>query len=191
MDMIYDMAIRFVTTKAADYDVYRYVIIKTGWGYMGLRGWDDNISRLVLPQRSKKGVCQALACESKTAREDDKLGLCLQRSLIDYFEGKAVRFDCTLDISWASEFARKVLRCCSRIKPGQTISYGDLAHRVNRPRAARAVGGVMAKNRIPLIIPCHRVIAADGHLGGFSAAGSVDLKKRLLQHESKTLMPLT
>ena len=87
-----------------------------------------------------------------------------------------------------SPFAIRVLTACRDIKFGQTISYGQLAHKVGRPKAARAIGRVMAKNPLPLIIPCHRIIRTDTKLGGFSAPGGVTLKKRLidLEHQSSS-----
>jgi len=81
---------------------------------------------------------------------------------------------------------RKVLRACRNIPHGQTATYGALAARVGSPAAARAVGGAMAANPIPLIIPCHRVLRADGGLGGFSTTGGTATKQRLLQHERLT-----
>ena len=67
---------------------------------------------------------------------------------------------------------------------GETVSYAELAGRAGSPNAARAVGGVMAGNRVPLLVPCHRVVGAGGRLGGFSAPTGVELKKRLLALEA-------
>jgi methylated-DNA-[protein]-cysteine S-methyltransferase len=86
-----------------------------------------------------------------------------------------------------SDFQRAVVGHCRRIPPGQTLTYGQLAARVGRPRAARAVGRVMATNRFPLIVPCHRVVAAGGVLGGFSAPQGLAMKKRLLAAEAASI----
>jgi O-6-methylguanine DNA methyltransferase len=86
-----------------------------------------------------------------------------------------------------SLFAGRVLTACGDIKFGQTISYGRLAKKIGRAGAARAVGGALAKNRLPLIIPCHRVIRSDGKIGGFSAAGGTTIKKGMLELERKIL----
>jgi methylated-DNA-[protein]-cysteine S-methyltransferase len=72
-----------------------------------------------------------------------------------------------------------------RIRFGQTHSYGELASLVGSPRAARAVGSVMAKNRTPLVVPCHRVLASRGAIGGFSAMDGVHMKRRLLDLEAQ------
>ena len=83
-----------------------------------------------------------------------------------------------------STFARRIVRACRRIPYGETVSYGTLAARCGSPGAARAVGRVMASNRYPLVVPCHRVLGAGGRLGGFSAPQGVRMKKRLLDMES-------
>ncbi len=92
--------------------------------------------------------------------------------------------DVELYLDDLTQFQRDVLRACRRIPPGDTISYGALADVVGRPGAARAVGRVMATNRFPLISPCHRVVAADGSMRGFSAPEGKKMKQRLLALES-------
>ena len=81
----------------------------------------------------------------------------------------------------------RVIAACRRIPWGETRSYGDLATECGSPGAARAVGSVMAKNRYPLIVPCHRVLAAGGDIGGYSAADGLVMKRRLLAAEGLTL----
>ena len=88
--------------------------------------------------------------------------------------------DIPVDLSGNSEFSRKVLRTLRIVKPGQVITYGQLAERTGRPGAARAVGRIMGANPVPVIVPCHRCLGADGSLTGFSAAGGTGLKARLL-----------
>jgi methylated-DNA-[protein]-cysteine S-methyltransferase len=88
-----------------------------------------------------------------------------------------------LDIDRYTGFARDVLTACRRIPWGQTMTYGELAAQCGAPGAARAVGNVMASNRFPLVVPCHRVVAAGGRLGGFSAPQGVEMKRRLLRLE--------
>lgn len=91
--------------------------------------------------------------------------------------------DTPLDLSKLNVFDRAVMQEAMRIPPGETRTYGDLAKAVGRPTEARAVGQVMARNPIPLIVPCHRVVAANGGLGGFSAPGALRAKTRLLAIE--------
>jgi methylated-DNA-[protein]-cysteine S-methyltransferase len=89
----------------------------------------------------------------------------------------------SLDLSRCSPFFRRVYELTRAIPAGQTVSYGELAARAGEPRAARAVGQAMARNPFPLIVPCHRVTAAHGGAGGFSAYGGVGTKHRLLRIE--------
>ncbi|UUO04407.1 methylated-DNA--[protein]-cysteine S-methyltransferase [Blastopirellula sp. J2-11] len=88
-----------------------------------------------------------------------------------------------IDLTGFTPFATRVYQQCRKIPPGTTLSYGQLAARAGSPAAARAVGGAMARNRIPLLIPCHRVIASSGKLHGFSAPQGLKLKERLLRLE--------
>ena len=110
----------------------------------------------------------------------------LVAQLVSYTEGAPQRFDrVRIDADTLTPFARRVMQACRNIPYGHSITYGGLARRAGSPGAARAVGSVMAKNRFPLIVPCHRVVAAGGRLGGFSAAGGQGLKRRLLQMEAR------
>lgn len=88
-----------------------------------------------------------------------------------------------VDLSGMSAFRRRVLRRVRGIAFGRTRSYGEVAATVGSPRAARAVGTAMAKNPLPLVVPCHRVLGGAGRLGGYSACGGTALKKALLMHE--------
>lgn len=102
-----------------------------------------------------------------------------------YYEGEPVDFsrDPAVDLNGSHPFARRVLQACRKIAFGRTTTYSDLARQVGSPRAARAVGSVMAGNPIPLIIPCHRVLRTDSGLGGFSAPGGTAIKQKMLRHE--------
>ena len=101
--------------------------------------------------------------------------------LIEYLEGKRKAFDLPLDLR-GTDFQLRVWEALCAIPFGTTRSYVDIATAVGRPSAVRAVGGANAANPIPFIVPCHRVIAADGRLGGYS--GGLELKARLLAMES-------
>lgn len=91
--------------------------------------------------------------------------------------------DVEVDTSHLTRFGHRVIKACRAIPYGKTTSYAGLAEQAGSPKAARAVGQCMASNRVPLIIPCHRVVAADGRLGGFSAPGGTTVKRRLLALE--------
>ena len=89
-----------------------------------------------------------------------------------------------LDMVGVTAFERRVYEAARRIAPGATCSYGEIAAAIGAPREARAVGAALGRNPFPLIVPCHRVLAAGGRLGGFSAPGGRTTKRRLLAIES-------
>lgn len=101
----------------------------------------------------------------------------------DYLAGKVVGFPDRLDLSWASLFQRSVWKVDQSIPYGETRTYHWVAEKLGMPKAARAVGQALARNPLPIIIPCHRVIYSDGNLGGFSSGQ--DWKRRLLEIEAK------
>ncbi len=99
-----------------------------------------------------------------------------------YFAGDLAALDAVpVDLEGTTPFARSVLSALREVGPGQLTTYGALAAAVGRPAAARAVGGVMAANRLPIVVPCHRVLAGGGKLGGYS--GGLGVKGWLLAHE--------
>ncbi len=109
----------------------------------------------------------------------------LVQRLQDYSSGRPVEFDdFQIDTRAMTDFGRGVILACRKIPYGQTLTYGQLAARAGNSGAARAVGNQMANNRIPLIVPCHRVLRAGKGLGGYSAAGGVEMKRRLLEMEA-------
>ena len=117
---------------------------------------------------------------------DDREPVLLEagRQLTAYFSGGLREFDLPLALK-ISAFAASVLRETARIPYGETVSYGGIAERIGRPAANRAVGGALNKNPLPIVIPCHRVIAANGRLNGY--AYGLDMKKMLLRLEKHFL----
>lgn len=92
-----------------------------------------------------------------------------------------------LDLTGVGQFDRCVYQVARTIAPGRTLTYGEIASRIGAPREAREVGGALGRNPFPLVVPCHRVLAADGHPGGFSAPGGVETKLRLLAIEGVSI----
>jgi methylated-DNA-[protein]-cysteine S-methyltransferase len=92
-----------------------------------------------------------------------------------------------LDMSAVPDFQRRVYAIARTIPPGETTTYGAIAMRIGAPGAGRAVGKALGQTPFPIVVPCHRVVAAGGKLGGFSADGGVATKKRLLAIESRAL----
>jgi methylated-DNA-[protein]-cysteine S-methyltransferase len=110
------------------------------------------------------------------------------RQIGDYFAGKRHAFDLPIDLR-ASDWDRLVLTGAARLDYGETASYGELARRIGRPGAAQAVGGAMGRNPVPILIPCHRIVGADGALGGYGGStyadrqAALNIKRRLLAIE--------
>jgi methylated-DNA-[protein]-cysteine S-methyltransferase len=109
-----------------------------------------------------------------------------RRELDEYFEGRRTEFDLPLDVTRVPEFQRVVLHELALVPYGEVTTYGALAARVGKPRAARAVGGAMNRNPIPIVLPCHRVIGASGSLTGYG--GGLDRKRALLKLEGALLV---
>ena len=167
----------------------RYVIFSTRWGYFGLAATGAGLLRTCLPMPRASRVKSLLLDIYPSSRCERGLFRPLQEQIVAFFEGAYVDFDKNIHLLLEdfSPFARSALAACRGIRYGRTVSYGQLAAMAGCPKAARAIGGVMSKNPIPLIIPCHRVIRSDGKIGGFSAIGGVPLKKRMLEIQSHAL----
>jgi len=106
----------------------------------------------------------------------------------NYLDGKQEKFDLPTDISTLTEFQQKVLEATRRIPRGTIATYMDIARKIGNPKAVRAVGQALGRNPIPIVIPCHRVIASDGSLGGYSGGGGLNTKAKLLQLEGAQLI---
>ena len=109
----------------------------------------------------------------------------IRRELHEYFEGNRQTFDLDLDLTPVAEFNRLALDELARVPYGQVTTYGALAAKIGRPKAARAVGGAMNRNPIPIVLPCHRVVGAGGSLVGY--AGGLERKEALLRLEGALL----
>lgn len=172
----------------------RFALIQTGWGVAAVLCTEAGVSGLVWPQRSKKRASY-LARQRAPGAEEIPPGRApggVARKLADYFSDPSGRKPRTVDftgvpvdLSSRPAFHARVLRALHKVGYGQTVSYSQLARRVGKPGAARAVGQAMANNPIPVILPCHRVLRSDGGLGGFSADEGVALKRRMLEMEQQ------
>ena len=110
-----------------------------------------------------------------------------RQQLAEYFSGNRHDFCLPLDLSPGSPFQRSVWEAARHIPYGRTSTYGEIAQAVGIPNAARAVGNALANNPVPIIVPCHRVLRADGAWGGYR--GGLEIKKVLLSLERETLHP--
>jgi methylated-DNA-[protein]-cysteine S-methyltransferase len=166
-------------------------IFPSDLGWMAIAGRNGAVVSIDFGYPSKERATKVLASRwSRTTSIGD--GLRSEKWLHDvaslltrYSVGHVVDFsDVVVDLEHLTPFARRVVAACRNIPRGGMRTYGDLATECGSPGAARAVGSVMAKNRYPLIVPCHRVVGAAGSLGGYSAPEGLAMKRTLLALES-------
>jgi methylated-DNA-[protein]-cysteine S-methyltransferase len=158
---------------------------KTKWGIFRTAATDKRLELVTMPGESKESFDDRIA-ERFGKYEINRGGKLNQQSESEiraYVEGKLKKFTVKINIE-AAPFQKKVLNYVARIPFGKTKTYGEIAAIVGNPRASRAVGTANARNNLPLIVPCHRVVASKG-LGGYG--GGLLLKKKLLKHEGISL----
>lgn len=160
----------------------QYAFVDTSWGAFCFVARDGRLIRTFLPE-PKKIILSDIRKRWPGAEENRRLLPMFQKQVARYFSGKPCTFSVSVDVADQTTFRQVVLDACRKIPYGHTASYADLARAVGKPGAARAVGGTMARNPLPLIVPCHRVVRSDGSLGGFSSRNGLDEKKRLLRLE--------
>jgi O-6-methylguanine DNA methyltransferase len=164
--------------------IYYDVIPRTFVGAVYIAVTDKGLCAVMMGNRTRKRFEEQLTemFPGETAKADRRRLGPYRQELEEYFDGKRVVFTKPVDLrAVKGPFHRKVLRKLKELPPGRVISYGDLAARSGSPRAGRAVGTAMAANPLPIVNPCHRVVASEGRLGGFS--GGISQKKQLLNHE--------
>jgi methylated-DNA-[protein]-cysteine S-methyltransferase len=163
----------------------KYAIFPTKWGYFGLAATPKALLRTCLPGPGYEEIKARLLKDLPAARFDRTLFKPVQKRICAYFDAETIEFgpDIPLDLTGLTPFQAAVLTACRQLQFGRTTTYGQLAKKLSRPAAARAVANALARNPLPLIIPCHRVLCANGSLGGFSAPGGTELKAGLLRHE--------
>jgi methylated-DNA-[protein]-cysteine S-methyltransferase len=163
-----------------------FTVFDTAIGCCAL-GWTEaGIVDVNLPEASADATRRRIAGRLAGSREQQPpagVRETVQR-IVALFDGARDDLaDVELDLSGVPDFHRDVYRVTRGIKPGQTLSYGAIATELGVPGAARAVGRALGHNPCPIIVPCHRVLAADGSMHGFSAHGGIAAKRRMLQVE--------
>ena len=164
-------------------------IFPTNLGWFGLLGRGSRLLSVLIGHVSADEVRRAAARLagqshfSSDIRETD-WNPQLRRRLERYCLGEREDFDdVVLELPSRTKFQQQVLKLVRRIPYGKTMSYGRIAGRAGYPRAARAVGTVMSSNRFPIVVPCHRVVAAGEKIGGYTSPQGISLKERLLELE--------
>jgi methylated-DNA-[protein]-cysteine S-methyltransferase len=159
-------------------------VFPTALGWIALAGARNSVSGISFGHRNAESAVNNLQRQYDIELFEEDWIPSLRKRLIDFAEGKPDDFlNVNVNLPQMTKFAISVVERCRRIAYGSTLSYSALAAEVGSPRAARAVGNVMRANRCPLIIPCHRVVHADGSVGHFSAPEGASMKKRLLAME--------
>jgi len=156
------------------------IIFKSRWGWMGVSETTKGIDTVVLPKASRQAVLAELrisTAELLEGRMSSRLRKA-QTQLTDYLAGARRSFDLPLDLSRGTSFQQKVWRTLQRVSYSRLRSYQWVAVRVGGRQYARAVGNAVGANPIPIVIPCHRIVAQDASLGGFS--GGLPTKRKLL-----------
>ena len=161
-----------------------YTVFQTNQGWMGILASKAGILAATLPQTTRRQALDLLGEQAKQAAFSPDALSGLTRRFQDYYSGKKTAFPDALDFSGATEFQRQVWQAAQQIPHGETRSYGWIAKQIGKPQAARAVGQALGKNPFLIVVPCHRVIAGDGTLGGFGCG--LPAKQKLLKLEKTT-----
>jgi methylated-DNA-[protein]-cysteine S-methyltransferase len=172
---------------------HRYAIFDTDAGFCGIVWTDAGVSRFRLPDRSADATERNLLRylpDAQPGTPPDSVAAVIAAAR-RYFAGEKIDFaQVAVDLDGQDEFFKRIYAATRRLDWGETTTYGTLAKELGAgPEAARDVGQAMAKNPVPLIIPCHRVLAAGGKVGGFSAPGGSTAKLRMLALEGNDLTP--
>lgn len=153
-----------------------YCYLETPIGELLLAGEDEGLAMIGFPKGSMRRDP-----EPDWIYNEKPLAVARQQ-LMEYFAGTRKQFDLPVQLT-GTEFQVSVLRALQEIPYGETVSYGEIAKRIGRPKAVRAVGAANGRNPIPIVVPCHRVIGSSGDLTGFG--GGLDTKEALLRLEAE------
>lgn len=161
----------------------RAIIFKSRWGWMGISESTKGIDAVVLPQASRQALLSELSADSAELLDGQASSRLreAQAQLTNYLDGTRQSFDLPLDLSGGTSFQQKVWRTLLSISYGRLRSYQWVAVRVGGSQYARAVGNAVGANPIPIVIPCHRIVAQDASIGGFSCG--LPMKRKLLTLE--------
>src|SRR5262245_43841489 len=172
---------------------HRYFVFETADGFCGIAWSGAGITRFQLPTRSAEATERLLRRRMPRAEPDTPTPEVAEAvaAVQRYFDGEETDFSgVTLDLGEQDAFFQQVYAAARRVRWGHTTTYGMLAKELGAgPQAAQDVGQAMARNPVALIIPCHRVLAAGGKVGGFSAPGGATAKLRMLALEGVHLGP--
>jgi methylated-DNA-[protein]-cysteine S-methyltransferase len=161
----------------------RGMIFKAGWGWMGIAESETGLVAIVLPQNSKAAVAADLRAHAPASFEEGSSARLrtARTQLREYLAGTRTTFDLPLDLSRGTSFHRRVWEQLQSVPYGRLLSYQGLACQVGGRQYARAIGGAVGANPLPIVVPCHRIVAHDASIGGFSCG--LPAKRKLLELE--------
>jgi methylated-DNA-[protein]-cysteine S-methyltransferase len=162
----------------------RFHIFPTAIGTCGIAWSEEGLTRFQLPERDEAALLQRMAMADRWTGAPPSSIAKAVAELERYFRGEEVNFSTLrLDLRASGPFHKAAYAATRSVRWGRVATYGEIAGVMGSPGAARAVGHALSLNPIAVIIPCHRILAAGGKIGGFSAHGGVDAKARLLEIE--------
>jgi methylated-DNA-[protein]-cysteine S-methyltransferase len=162
----------------------KFIAFETSYGWCGIVSGGDGIKRIILGYKSYSSVKGTITRLYPAIKDEENSILSRAREeLLKYLSGEAAHLDFPIDLPKATPFQRKVWEETRSIPYGDVKTYRWLGERLTTPGVSRAIGNALARNPLPLIIPCHRVIRSDGAVGGFSLPGGTTLKSTLIELE--------
>jgi methylated-DNA-[protein]-cysteine S-methyltransferase len=166
--------------------MHGYTLFDTALGRCAIAWGDHGVAGVELPARDDEATLRRLRRALPDVREDTPPPDVSEAidAIVRLLDGEPDDLgSVVLDMEDMPEFHRRVYAVARTIPPGQTLSYGEVAKRLGEPGAAQAVGRALGRNPFPIVVPCHRVLAASGALHGFSAPGGIETKRRMLAIE--------
>ncbi|PBC10582.1 methylated-DNA--[protein]-cysteine S-methyltransferase [Mesorhizobium sp. WSM3859] len=169
-----------------------HAVLKTVIGFMGIAWNEKGLIRLCLPERSREAVERRLFRHAgvSTSTDQPRWVVELIASIKAYAAGEDVDFsDVPVDLDGVDDFRLAIYAAARKLGFGETTTYGELAKRAGHAGLARETGAALGANPVPLVIPCHRILAAGGKIGGFSAPGGSATKEKMLAMEGVRVGP--
>lgn len=166
------------------------VVVETPFGFAGIIWKGEAVGRFFLPERNRTSLERRMAAAGAGVAALPSGAAALIERVKRYFDGAADDFgDVEVDLAGIDDFRLAIYAQARRLGFGETTTYGELAARAGHPGMARETGQALGSNPVPLIVPCHRIHAAGGKIGGFSAPGGSTAKERMLALEGVRLGP--
>ncbi len=164
-----------------------YITFITSFGWIGLIKGEKGLKRIILPEKNKKAIVATIKTLYPLSVPAEDIFRKEIKDITAYFLGKKKNILLPLDLSGSTSFQRMVWSETAKIPYGESRTYKFIAEKIGRKNSSRAVGNALGENPFPLAIPCHRVLRADGKMGGFTASGGIGLKEKLLKLEYRNI----